>query len=592
MSKPVLIFDAACEFCVRSVRRWQARTGDRVTYLPMQRPGVLRAFGISPSDASRSVQLVTPDCTRYSGADAVFRTLEYAPEARTLARVGRLPLLRHVAELVYRQIAKHRGLAGRIDRWLFGTSTTPPGARLVRDAFVRSLGGVYFVAFSSLGAQVKGLYGRNGIQPIGELLDAARARLSARDRVRRFPTVFWLDASDHTLALACRAGQVASLLLALGIAPRTTAAASWLLYLSFVSVGRDLLSYQWDALLLENGLHAMVIGSSRTTRPPWTTVVLMRWLAARLQFESGHCKLASRDQAWRTGDACCVHFETQPLPTRFAWYAHQAPRPLKRAATYATLAVELGAPLLAFAPRRLRHAGFALLAGLQLLIAATGNYGFFNLLTLVDDLWLLDDNTLSRRPSRGAPPRWWHYLATAAAALPIVALSFSTFISRVFPRTRTPEPIAKLHDTVAPLRSVSPYGLFAMMTMDRPEIVIEGSDDGATWREYHFRYKPGDVQKPPRWAAPHQPRLDWQMWFAALGPAPAWFVRLLERLLEGTPEVLALFERAPFPDHPPRYVRALLYDYHMTDRATRRRTGAWWRREQLGTYVPAVQLPT
>ncbi len=590
MDKPILIFDGACEFCRRSVQRWQARTGDRVTYLPLQRRGILRALGIAPSDAFRAVQLVTPDCKRYSGADAVFRTLEYAPEPQTLARIGRLPLLRALADVVYRQIAKHRGLAGHIDSLLRGTSTAPAGALFVRRAFVRSLGGVFLVAFSSLSPQLKGLYGKLGIQPIDELLAAARKRLPPRERLRRFPTVFWLDASDGTLAFACRAGQLASLLLALGIAPRTTAALAWLLYLSFVSPGREMLSYQWDALLLENGLHAMAIGGSRTTRPPWTTVALMRWLAARLQFESGHCKLASRDRAWRTGEACVVHFETQPLPTRLGWYAHQAPRSVKRAATYATLAIELGAPILAFAPRRLRHLGFALLTGLQGLIAATGNYGFFNLLTLVDNLWLLDDAALGRTRSRGTRPRWWQHVGTAAAALPIVALSLSVFVSRMFTRARIPQPLDKLHAAVAPLRSVSPYGLFAVMTMDRPEIVIEGSDDGATWREYQFRYKPGALDKPPRLAAPHQPRLDWQMWFAALGPAPAWFVRLLERLLEGTPEVLSLFASNPFPDHAPRYVRALLYDYHMTDRQTRRNTGAWWRRELLGTYVPAVKL--
>jgi lipase maturation factor 1 len=140
---------------------------------------------------------------------------------------------------------------------------------------------------------------------------------------------------------------------------------------------------------------------------------------------------------------------------------------------------------------------------------------------------------------------------------------------------------------------VNPYGLFAVMTMDRPEIVIEGSDDAVTWREYGFRYKPGDVHQPPRWSAPHMPRLDWQMWFAALGPAPTWFRHLIRRLLEGSPEVLALFETNPFPDRPPRYVRALLYDYHMTDRDTLRRTGTWWRRELLGTYFPiaALEIP-
>jgi hypothetical protein len=460
--------------------------------------------------------------------------------------------------------------------------------------FLCALGGVYLVAFTSLGKQVKGLYGQRGIRPIQEYLDRLRARVPRRVRIREIPSIFWIDASDQTLVRACELGQLGGLLMMLGIARRTTAAALWLLYLSFVSAGRDFLSFQWDTLLLENGLHAIVIAPRNSgERPAWSAVALMRWLAFRLQFESGHCKLASGDRTWRNGEACCVHFETQPLPTRLGWRAHQAPRRLKRAATYATLAIELGVPWLAVAPRPWRRAAFGVLAGLQLLIAATGNYGFFNLLTIVDDLWLLDDGVLASlagKRARGRRPRWWTRLVTGLAALPIAALSASILAARVFSATRFPEPLARLHDAVAPARSVNPYGLFAVMTTSRPEIVIEGSDDAVTWREYAFRYKPGDLQKPPRWAAPHQPRLDWQMWFAALGPAPSWFHSLVHRLLENAPDVVALLETNPFPDHAPKYIRALLYDYHMTDRETLRRTGAWWRRELLGTYFLPVEL--
>jgi hypothetical protein len=461
----------------------------------------------------------------------------------------------------------------------------------VRSLFFAALGGVYLIAFRSLGSQVKGLYGSRGIRPIAGYLDALRPNLAPRERLRYVPSIFWFDASDATLVRACQAGQVGAVLLALRILPRTTATALWALYLSFVSTGRDFLSFQWDVLLLENGLHAIVLAPSRRgSRPPHTAVALMRWLAFRLQFESGHCKLASGDPTWRNGDACTVHFETQPLPTKLAWYTHQLPNRTKRGMTYATLAIELGAPWLAFAPRRLRRAGFAILTGLQIIIAATGNYTFFNLLTIVDNLWLLDESPRTRVVRRATRPAWWHRGLSGLAALPIAAISCAQLVTRLFRKSRTPGPIARLEEAVAPFHSVNPYGLFAVMTTDRPEIVIEGSDDAVEWREYGFRYKPGDLQRAPRWAAPHQPRVDWQMWFAALGPAPPWFVRLLERLLEGSNDVLALLENNPFPQRPPRYIRALLYDYHFTDPETRRRTGAWWRRELLGTYVLPLQL--
>ena len=155
-----------------------------------------------------------------------------------------------------------------------------------------------------------------------------------------------------------------------------------------------------------------------------------------------------------------------------------------------------------------------------------------------------------------------------------------------------PPLLGAARDAAGPFRSVNYYGLFAVMTTERHEIVIEGSNDGATWREYEFRFKPGDVHRAPAWVAPHQPRLDWQMWFAALGSyrSNPWFVNFAFRLLEGSPDVLALLDRNPFPDAPPRYMRSLIYAYTFTDRETRRTTGAWWRRDLRGTYLRAVSL--
>jgi hypothetical protein len=153
-----------------------------------------------------------------------------------------------------------------------------------------------------------------------------------------------------------------------------------------------------------------------------------------------------------------------------------------------------------------------------------------------------------------------------------------------------------LTDRISPsfdrLRIVNRYGLFAVMTTSRPEIIIEGSNDGEEWKGYEFKFKPGDVNRAPRWVAPYQPRLDWQMWFAALGPyqTTPWFEGLILRLLEGSPDVLRLFESNPFPDQPPRFVRASVYDYHFSDRVTRRATAAWWEREYLGAYFPPVSL--
>jgi len=497
---------------------------------------------------------------------------------------------------------------------LIGKARAKAKARRARSSravvhwlFLRALGAVYLIAFTSLRVQVLGLYGSRGIQPIRELLAALRAQEGPR-AYRLAPSLLWLGSSDRDLVRLCRAGQVCALALLVGVAPGLMSAASWALYLSFVSVGRDFLSFQWDALLLESGLHATLLTPTRSTRgaradqPPWLGGVLMRWLAFRLNFQSGFAKLQSQDATWRRFTACAYHYETQPLPTRLGWYAHHLPRPIQRASTAAALAIELGAPFLMFAPRKARKLGFSALAGLQALIAATGNYAFFNILTVALAAWTLDDGSFPglhrlARPGRRPPGRRRGALARVCGRIAYGALStllatasavtFAAHLRRRPLRTR----LTALDRLIDPFRSVNAYGLFAVMTTARPEIVVEGSNDGVTWREYLFRYKPSRPEDAPRTVAPHQPRLDWQMWFAAFSRRPpSWFVAFLARVLEGSPEVLKLLAANPFPDRPPRYVRALLYDYRMTDLETQRRTGAWWRRDLIGTYFPAATI--
>lgn len=599
---PLAIYDGRCGFCRRWVARWRARTGRRVIYLPLQAPIPLWSFGVSRRAARESFQLVERGRVS-SGADAVFRLLRYAPGVRWIGWLGRLPVMRTVARWTYRWIARHRPIAGRIDRWLFGRSTEPPTSRLVSSVSLRGLGLIYLAAFTSLRRQVLGLYGRRGILPIGEFLATRRAAVARPiEAYRRWPTVFWLSASDAALVRACRAGELLGLAVVLGVAPLPALASLWILYTSFVSVGRDFLRFQWDALLLEAGALALLVAPARlrprfaADEPAWPAVLLWRWLAFRLHYESGLAKLQSGDPTWRERTACCYHFETQPLPTPVGWYLHHAPRWVQRAQTHAVLALELVVPFLAFGPRRVRRAGFWLLSGLQGAIAVTGNYGFFNALSTTTLLWLLDDEGMPRplrswrrrRESVKRPEGLQRFvIAVCAGALGVISLAGHRL---AYGKRPPPAFLMRAFAAAQRWRLVNTYGLFAVMTVSRPEIVIEGSDDGRHWLEYELRYKPSDPRRGPRWVAPHQPRLDWQLWFAAMDLTPEWFARLVVRLLEASPEVLALFASSPFGARAPRYVRAVLYDYRMTDLATRRATGAWWRRERIGLYFPPVSL--
>ncbi|MEP6963764.1 MAG: lipase maturation factor family protein, partial [Acidobacteriota bacterium] len=283
-------------------------------------------------------------------------------------------------------------------------------------------------------------------------------------------------------------------------------------------------------------------------------------------------------------------------PNRISWYAAQLPEWTQHFSTFAVLSVELGAPLLIFLPRKARMLGASLLIGLQALIFATGNYTFFNILTVVLTVYLFDDQALRRlfawpakrlnEVRQSSRLAMWTTAALAAVFLP---LGLVRVVEPVFP-SLVPRYADRALTILSPFQLVNSYGLFAIMTTSRPEIVIEGSNDGDNWQAYEFRYKPGDVNRAPRFVAPHQPRLDWQMWFAALSDVEntPWFVRFMGRLLEGSPEVLALLEKNPFAGRPPIYLRARLYDYRFTDSETRKATGAWWTRELVEEYLPTV----
>ena len=262
--------------------------------------------------------------------------------------------------------------------------------------------------------------------------------------------------------------------------------------------------------------------------------------------------------------------------------------------------IELGAPFLIFAPRRIRFFGGAAIVFLQILILLTGNYTFFNFLTIALCLLLLDDFVLEKFIPRKFCGLFknqkrqlrWARAITIPLAIVISTVSFFQIVSMFGTRSGLWYPAAFLDTQLAPLRMVNSYGLFAVMTTTRNEIIVEGSDDGMNWLPYEFKYKPGDVNQRPRFVAPFQPRLDWQMWFAALGnyQQNPWFENFCERLLQGSPEVLAFLQKNPFPEKPPRFIRAEFYDYHFTNFAEHRATGAWWKREFAGEYLPPVSI--
>lgn len=492
---------------------------------------------------------------------------------------------------------------------LLGRDADPAGHGLTRRLFLTLLGSVYLCAFLSFWSQLDGLVGSNGISPASELLEQVRER-HPLDYIRLLPSLCWLSSSDAFLHGLCAMGTLLSVLLITGIASLPATAGLWALYLSLVKIGPDFMSYQWDALLLETGFLAILLsppsllpGPTREAAPSPTVLLLLRLVLFKLMFFSGVVKLSSGDPSWWELSAMSFHYQTQPLPTWTSWWMHHLPGWFHQAEVVATFAIELAVPWLIFAPRRrLRLAAWFPLVGLQLVIASTGNYGFFNLLCATLCLTVLDDGALPQRLRQAwarlgvhdaARPRRWPAWLLAPAITTLLLLNLVPYARLVGNSNPLPGPLMSLYRTCQPLALANSYGLFAVMTTERPELIIEGSRDGITWQAYELPWKPGDPARRPRFVTPHMPRLDWQLWFAALSPyrERGWLLRLCERLLEASPEVRGLLYHDPFGDEPPRFIRILRYDYRFTGSGKGDAATGWWRRERTGPAVATLRRP-
>ncbi|MDJ0740522.1 MAG: lipase maturation factor family protein [Gammaproteobacteria bacterium] len=471
-------------------------------------------------------------------------------------------------------------------RWLPNLLATDSRYRLAGWLFVRVLAIVYFAAFLSTALEITGLVGEHGILPAGEHLQRLRDAAGAAAWVR-FPTLFWIVHSDAALLAVSYAGCAFAVLLLLGWRPTLSLVVLFALYLSLFKVGQIFFNFQWEYLLLEAGFLAIFIGGG----PSRLLVFLFHWLLFRLRFLSGLAKLHSDDPSWAGLTTLNHYFETQPLPHIGAWYAHQLPDWLLRAGTGLTLFVELLVPFFIFLPRPFRLFAAAATILIQLLIIATSNHNFINLLTIALCLFLLDDAALRRLlPRRLAPDSAPHRPALARLALlPLVAaLIVPTSLYAAWEYFGSGQRLAWDH----PVNWVRGWGLgnvyhiFPTMQVERHELTIQGSHDAKAWQSYRFRYKPNAADERPPFIVPLHPRLDWMIWFIApQNPAMrAWFDRFMWRLQQDAPAVTGLLAHNPFADRPPRHLRVLVHRYRFTSAAERRRSGRIWHVDYLGEF--------
>jgi lipase maturation factor 1 len=505
--------------------------------------------------------------------------------------------------------------------WLLLPEAPVEGPRthlLPRWIFLRALGLIYFSAFYSLIFQIKGLIGPRGILPAGEFLADVANYDPGLQRFRLAPTLLWFGASNHALMLICWLGLLASVAVILNLCPRGALAVCLVCFLSFVAAAQDFSGYQSDGMLLEAGFISFFFapaglrpGLGAAHAPSRPGLFLLRWEWFRIYFESGVVKLISGDYSWRHLTAMDDYYQNGPLPTWLGWYVQQLPHWFHAATAFMTLAAELGLVWMLFLPRRFRIICFLIVTPFQIGIILTANYTFLNYLVLSLGFLLLDDGFVRSV----LPQRWkkWGIRdsveATATPHVPSLTVPWlrpvwrsvaGIYLGWVFYATtallfaivphmpRLPLGPAR---ALEPFRIANQYGLFAVMTHERYEIEFQGSTDGQTWTAYPFRYKPQDVRQAPGIYAPYQPRFEWDLWFASLSNWRnyQWVVLTEEKLLRNEPDVLALFAGNPFANAPPKKVRAVIWQYWFTDRATKRNDGTWWRRELLGVYAPVLQ---
>ena len=516
----------------------------------------------------------------------------------------------------------------RTAAWLFGPGPADGRGRLwARWVFLRALGAIYFSAFFSVLFQAQGLIGPRGILPAGEFLHAVHRHFGSLG-YWYVPTVLWWSASGRMLSALCWIGLIASVLVFVNLWPRASLVLCWLVFLSFISGLQDFAAYQSDGMLLEAGFIALFFAPPGlrpglgVRRPPSrASTFLLLWEWFRIYFESGLGKVASGDPTWRNLSAMDQYYQNGPLPTWIGWYVQHLPETFHRFTAGLTLVIELGLVLLLFCPRRFRIALFFIVTPFEIAIIATANYCFLNYIVLWLGILLLDDRFITRfwpwararrdaelaaaTPTIGSStawswPGWPSLFRIMRLSIPALCLSW-VFYGTVFwllPPLTTVLNLPFFQLPTAPVRLIRPfsianrYGLFARMTWARYEIEFDGSDDEINWIPYPFRFKPQELDLAPLVYAPYHPRFEWNLWFAMLGPIDdsPWVMNVELRLLEGSPPVLALFAGNPFPGRPPKYVRAIIYQYWFTSLETQRRSGLWWRREYLGRFAPTLTL--
>ena len=475
---------------------------------------------------------------------------------------------------------------------------------ITRFLILRLLGAIYAFAFLAAINQIVPLIGEHGLLPVGDFLKNISAALgSDAAGFYRLPSLFWFGHSDATLLATAWIGFILSLVVLAGYANALLMFVLWFLYMSFVHVGQDWYGYGWEIQLLETGFLAIFLCPLLDMRPfpnrapPMPVIILFRWLIFRIMFGAGMIKMRG-DASWRDATALYYHFETQPLPGPLSRWFHFLPRVVLRFGVWYNHLAELIAPWFVFWPRMARIIAGIIIIALQIILILSGNLSLLNWLTIVPALACFDD----RAWSKILPRAFVHRAETAAAhTKPSKPMLVTSWVLTVVIALYSISPVMNIfspgqimNTSFDRLDLVNTYGAFGWVGRERMNIDFEGTmdsvpDEKAIWKSYIYKALPVDLNTRPPQIAPYQLRLDWQIWFASMSTPDEypWTVNLIYKLLHNEVATLSLFAANPFPEHPPRYVRAVLYKYSFAKPGNPE--GRWWKRERMGdTWLPAM----
>lgn len=484
-----------------------------------------------------------------------------------------------------------------------------PNYWLTRFLILRLLGIVYAVAFLATILQVIPLIGEHGLTPAATIIRRITQDAGVTTGFFHLPSLFWINHSDTALLTLAWLGLILSLVVVAGFANSILLTILWLLYMSFVNIGQEWYGYGWEIQLLETGFLAIFLVPLLDARPfpkrepPLPIIILFRWLICRIMLGAGLIKLRG-DVTWRNGTALFYHFETQPLPGPLSRWFHFLPRTILRFGVWYNWIAELIAPFFVFWPRIARHAAGIVIIVLQLILILSGNLSFLNYLTVVPALACFDDTFWAKFLPKLLVREAQNAAANAEPSRPMTVTSWVVTaligLLSIQPVFNMLSPNQIMNTSYDPLNLVNTYGAFGSVGQERLNIVFQGTmdsipTDSAHWIDYPYKALPVALDKRPPQIAPYQPRLDWQMWFAAMSTPDEypWTITLVGKLLHNDPLALTLLGPNPFPDKPPLYIRAVLYRYRFAKPGNP--AGAWWTREPIGApWLPAMsddQIP-